>query len=91
MEVLQLNEYLLSPVAQVALIMGLAEVIKRIGLNSRWIPLVDVFLGLLSGVCVYGLGKNLGILNGIVIGLAMGLSACGLFSGIKNVTKGAEE
>lgn len=76
---------LLAPSAQVALVIGLAEVCKRLGLPSRFIPLVDVGLGLLSGVGVYGtMGYDL--MTSIVIGLAVGLSACGLFSGIKNVS-----
>ena len=80
-----LMNYLYSPVAQVALICGLAEIVKRIGCPKRLIPVVDVFLGLISGVCLYGLALDFGVTAGINIGLAEGLSACGLFSGIKNV------
>lgn len=77
---------LLAPASQVALIIGIAEVIKRAGLEKRWIPVIDLVLGLVSGICLYGLAMGYGIVNGIVIGLALGLSACGLFSGIKNLT-----
>ena len=78
--------YLLTPVGQVALVMGLAEVIKRIGLvNIKYIPIIDVFLGVISGTIVYGYTLKLGYVNGVMVGLAIGLSACGLFSGIKNV------
>lgn len=85
MNVNDLIVYLLTPAAQVALIIGLAEVVKRFGLDSKWIPLVDIALGLLSGICVYG--RTQGILNGVILGIALGLSACGLFSGIKNLTE----
>lgn len=85
MNVNDLIVYLLTPSAQVALIIGLAEIVKRLGLESKWIPLVDIALGLLSGICVYG--KTQGILNGVILGIALGLSACGLFSGIKNLTE----
>ena len=78
--------YLLTPVAQVALIIGIAEIVKRLGLPTRFIPLVDLALGLLSGICVYVLSKGYEWVSGIMIGLAIGLSACGLFSGIKNLT-----
>ncbi len=78
---------LITPAAQIALIIGIAEVIKRLGLPKRWIPLIDLFLGLISGICVYGLHLNYDIVESIVIGLAMGLSACGLFSGVKNTIK----
>lgn len=79
--------YLLTPVAQVALIIGIAEIVKRLGLPTRFIPLVDLFLGLISGIVVYGISKGYGMINGVMIGIAIGLSACGLFSGIKNLTE----
>lgn len=87
MDVKDLLIYLLTPAAQVALIIGLAEIIKRLGLDSKYIPLVDVGLGLVSGVCVFSLALGFTIMEGIVLGLALGLSACGLFSGIKNVAE----
>ena len=85
MDVGQIIAYLLTPVAQVALIIGLAELIKDLGIEKRWIPLVDLGLGLASGIFVYGIAQGQGLLNGIVLGIALGLSACGLFSGFKNV------
>lgn len=77
--------YLLTPVAQVALIIGLAEIAKKIGMPTRWIPLLDLGLGIISGVIVYGFALGYGVINGVLVGIAVGLSACGLFSGIKNV------
>ncbi|MBR4656554.1 MAG: hypothetical protein IKO68_08325 [Oscillospiraceae bacterium] len=85
MELNELVSYLLTPVAQIALIIGLAELCKRQGLATRWIPLVDLFLGLVSGIAVYGLRQNMGLFDGILVGIACGLSACGLFSGVKNL------
>ena len=76
---------LLTPASQVALIIALAEVCKKIGVEPKWIPLVDLFLGLLSGVFVYGVMLDKGIANGVLVGIALGLGACGLFSGIKNL------
>ena len=81
----ELITYLLTPAVQIALIIGLAEVIKRIGFNVKYIPLIDLGLGLVSGICVFGLMLGYGWETGAVIGIALGLSACGLFSGIKNV------
>lgn len=88
MDIKELMTYLFTPVAQVALIIGIAEIIKRGGLPAKYIPIVDVVLGLISGIFVYGVGMDYGITNGVMLGLALGLSACGLFSGIKNVTEG---
>lgn len=88
MELNDLITYLLSPVAQVALIIGLAEVIKRMNwFDKEYIPIVDVVLGLISGILVYGQMMGMGIGKGIILGLAEGLSACGLFSGIKNISE----
>ena len=81
----ELITYLLAPAGQVALIIGLAQLAKNLGLKTKLIPLLDVILGLMSGVLVYGIEANYGITKGIMLGLAIGLSACGLFSGIKNV------
>jgi hypothetical protein len=85
MDIDELIAYLLSPVAQISLIIGLAELAKRIGLPHRYIPILDLVLGLISGICVYGLVLGYGPVQGIPLGIAMGLSACGLFSGVKNV------
>ena len=81
----ELIEYLLTPAAQVALIIGIAELCKRVGVASRYIPIIDVILGLVSGICIYGISMGLGLCKGVVLGVALGLCACGLFSGIKNV------
>lgn len=85
MDINDLVTYLLTPIAQVALIMALAEVIKRAGLKSKWIPLVDIGLGIVAGLAIYTAHLNYTIVEGLVIGIACGLSACGLFSGVKNV------
>lgn len=85
MEVDELVSFLLTPVAQIGLIIGLSELFKKAGVEVKFIPLVDVGLGLISGIGIYGIGLNYGVIKGILIGLAMGLNACGLFSGIKNL------
>ena len=43
-----------------------------------------MILGVIIALLVYGLELGFGVLKSGVIGLALGLSACGLFSGIKN-------
>jgi len=90
MDIQELITYLLTPVAQIALIIGLAEVAKKVGFPVKYIPIIDLVLGLISGICVFGIAMDLGIANGVLVGLAIGLSACGLFSGIKNVAQGGK-
>ena len=85
MDINDLVTYLLTPVAQVALIMAIAEVVKRIGLKKRWIPLVDLGLGIVAGLGVYTAHLGYTPIEGIIVGIACGLSACGLFSGVKNL------
>jgi hypothetical protein len=81
----ELKTFLLTPIAQVGVIIGLAEIIKRLGMESRFIPLVDVGLGLISGIEIYSAGLGYPISEGVLIGVALGLEACGLFSGCKNL------
>lgn len=81
----ELITYLISPAAQIALIVGIAEIIKRAGCPTKYIPIVDLILGIVFGICVTGLMLDYGVPKGILVGIAFGLSACGLFSGIKNV------
>ena len=87
MDINALIESLLLPAGQMAIIMGLAELFKKIGINNKYIPVIDVVLGIISGIAVYGISMNYGILKGIMVGFFIGLSACGLFSGVKNLVK----
>ena len=62
-----------------ALVVGLVEAIKRLGLNERFCPLVSIIIGIL--LCwVSGLTMP----EVLIGGLMMGLGAVGLFSGVKN-------
>lgn len=91
MEPKELIAYLLTPAAQVALIIGIAEIVKRIGFPTKFIPIVDLVLGVISGFCVYGVVQGMNAVECVVLGVALGLSACGLFSGIKNVAERVED
>lgn len=91
MDINELVRYLFTPVAQVAIIMAIAEVVKRLGLDKRYIPLVDVALGLAMGIGIYIVYFHMNPVEGVLVGLALGLSACGLFSGTKNVIQKIKE
>lgn len=82
-----LLNYLFAPVGQVALIIGLAQLVKNLGLKPKLIPLFDVLCGLVGGILVYFIEFKYDLIQSVMIGLAIGLSACGLFSGIKNIAE----
>lgn len=73
-------------IVAVPLIVGLVEVFKRAGLPRRFAPLVSMVLGLgLSlGYMATGItGNGPSLMDSLVIGIALGLSASGLYSGGK--------
>ncbi|MGE8203663.1 hypothetical protein ACQKP0_03800 [Heyndrickxia sp. NPDC080065] len=70
-------------VAIIPLIMGIVELFKRAGLPNKYSPFVAVILGLLFGF--FYIADN--VKEGIIVGLMFGLSASGLYSGSKNLTK----
>lgn len=70
-------------VGLIPLLVGLVEVVKRIGLPSKFAPLVSVALGLILGFMVYSDPTQ-----AILVGIAFGLSASGLYSGGKAVLGG---
>lgn len=91
MNIDELITYLLTPAAQVLLIMAIAELVKTLNLfDKKYIPLLDLVLGIISGIVVFGVIGGKGYIVSTIVGIALGLSACGLFSGVKNVVKKGE-
>jgi hypothetical protein len=70
----------LSPqvLALVPVVIGLVEVIKRIGLNERYLPITAIILGVVGAVAIIGYSPET-----IVGGIVLGLSSVGLFSGVR--------
>ena len=64
----------------IPIIIGLIEVIKKVGLPNKYAPLVSVALGLFFGFVYLDTYKE-----GLIVGLMVGLSATGLYSGSKNI------
>jgi uncharacterized membrane protein len=71
-------------IAVVAILIGLAEVFKKLGLPIKFVPLACVTLGVAFGIIIY----NHDLMHGILLGLATGLSSVGLYSATKNVSEG---
>lgn len=80
-----LLEYAGIPIVPV--IIGISEILKNLGVNPKFVPVFNLFFGLIAGILL-----NLDdIKRGAVVGLAVGLSASGLYSGVKNVHEGIRE
>lgn len=73
-------------IAIIPLILGVVELFKRGGLPVKYSPFVAVGVGLLFGL----LYLDTEIKQRIIIGLMLGLSATGLYSGSKNITQKKE-
>jgi uncharacterized membrane protein YGL010W len=70
-------------IAIIPLVLGLVELFKRAGVSAKYSPFVAVILGVLAGV--FYISSD--IKEGVIIGLMLGLSASGLYSGTKNLVK----
>jgi len=65
----------------IPLIIGLVELLKGVGLNNRFLPVASLILGIAAGI-IYVYPDDLK--SGILAGIILGLSACGLYSGTKH-------
>ncbi|NLA10514.1 MAG: hypothetical protein GX883_00105 [Firmicutes bacterium] len=68
-------------IALVPVIIGLAELLKRFGLPNRLVPLAAMAMGLFFSFFYLAPGEPK---RAILMGMVLGLSAVGLFSGTKN-------
>lgn len=74
------HEYIIT--VAIPVINGLAEVAKRAGLSSRYVPLLAVILGLIAGIGLRNPEESIAV--AVLEGLVIGLSAVGLYSGTRN-------
>lgn len=64
----------------VVLIIGISSILTNLGVNKKIIPIINLILGLGAGIAL----NFPDIMQGVFVGLAVGLSASGLYSGVKN-------
>lgn len=86
-----MEETTFGGVLVVPLIIGLVEVAKRSGLPASWSAPLAIALGLalrLSYQLAVGPGDPVHWLDALVQGLALGLAASGLYSGVKKLGEG---
>ncbi|ARF70789.1 transposase (plasmid) [Paenibacillus larvae subsp. pulvifaciens] len=74
----------ITDVVIVAVIVGLVEMAKGIGLPVRLAPVLSVILGVVAGV-IYLAPWDLK--TGIMYGIISGLTSCGLYSAGKSAVK----
>ena len=58
---------------------GVVQAVKKVGLKSRWAPLTSLAVGVVLAFILGGDSLSQVILGGLVVGL----SAAGLYSGVK--------
>ncbi len=73
-------------IAVVPLITALVQLFKIAGLRAKYAPFLAVLLGIIFGVFYF----SSTVKEGILIGLVIGLSASGLYSGSKNMMEKEE-
>ena len=69
----------------VALTSGLVQIIKKVGIKSRWLPLLAVIIGIIL-VFLGGAIKIMGL--SVLTGIAVGLSAMGIYDFSKKTLLG---
>lgn len=75
---MQIYDIILIP-----LIIGLVQILKYFGFKKKWfLPLASLLFGILAGV-IYLYPND--VKAGILIGVIMGLSASGMYSGGKAI------
>lgn len=76
-----------TDVLLIAVIVGLVELLKKLNLPHKLLPVASLIFGLIGGVFyLFPHDLKAGILTGIIIGL----SASGLYSGVKNTVEDNE-
>ena len=82
-----LTQSLITPATVVGVIISLVQALKNFDINKKYILLIDIVLGIFFGVLMDGVLLKQGFLTGFFNGIVYGLSACGLYSGYKNLMK----
>lgn len=72
---------------EIGVIMGIAQIAKGLGLNPKFIPILNIAVGILIAILILPDGIRADIFNGIILGL----SASGLYSSQKNIIKGIKD
>ncbi|HFJ9314956.1 holin [Bacillus sp. AFS051223] len=74
---------MMSLAVMIGIVVGLSQIVKAIGLQTKYIPLLNLTLGIMLGVLFMGGDIKTNVFQGIIIGL----SASGLFDHTKIMKK----
>ncbi|HHK5534020.1 TPA: holin [Bacillus mobilis] len=77
---------MVSLAVMIGIVVGLSQIAKTIGLQTKYIPLLNLTLGIVLGVLFLGGDIKTSVFQGIIIGL----SASGLFDHTKIIKKDAD-
>jgi len=76
------NVELISGVSAIPIILGLVQLARLFGLKEKYAPLLTVALGELASITYY-FYRNQTWYEAVIVGLVLGLSAIGLYSGTR--------
>ncbi|AYY25330.1 holin [Bacillus pacificus] len=77
---------MVSLAVMIGIVVGLSQIVKTIGLQTKYIPLLNLTLGIVLGVLFLDGDIKTNVFQGIIIGL----SASGLFDHTKIMKKDAD-
>ncbi|MDX5975275.1 holin [Bacillus cereus group sp. BfR-BA-00287] len=77
---------MVSLAVMIGIVVGLSQIVKTIGLQTKYIPLLNLTLGIMLGVLFLDGDIKTNVFQGIIIGL----SASGLFDHTKIMKKDAD-
>ncbi|MBP3968010.1 holin [Bacillus sp. WL1] len=74
---------MVSLAVMIGIVIGLSQIVKKIGLQTKYVPLLNLTLGIVLGVLFLNGDIKTNVFQGIIIGL----SASGLFDHTKIMKK----
>ncbi|HFU7086135.1 TPA: holin [Bacillus cereus] len=77
---------MVSLAVMIGIVVGLSQIVKTIGLQTKYVPLLNLTLGIVLGVLFSDGDIKTNVFQGIIIGL----SASGLFDHTKIMKKDAD-
>lgn len=81
---MELSGVAINGVIIVSLISAIIEMLKKVGLKEKFCPLVATVIGAILGV-FYVVPTD--ILSGLLVGISLGLSSCGLYDTYSQLKK----